>query len=770
MWRYFPAIGNHLSLARLVIGVFTIATASALALASVEASAQDSRIIDSGFIDIEEFLALEEIFVTAQRRDEKLQDVPISVTAIQGDRLDAMFEGGEDIRALATRVPSLYAESSNGRLGPRFYIRGLGNTDFDLAASQPVSIIVDEVVQENVILKSFPLFDIERVEVLRGPQGTLFGRNTPAGIVKFDTRKPSKETKSYFSVSAGNLGTYNFESGLGGSLNAAQTVTGRISILSQNRDDWIDNAFTGENEALGGFNEFAWRAQLRFAPNQKFSALINLHGRDNDGTASIFRANIVTPGSNKLNVNYDRDTVFFDEGNNNPQEAQAIGGSLKLDFDFLDGLTLTSITAYETVENKSLGDIDGGSGADFLPTVGPCPPVPTPSCIPFPSQTRDGLDDLDQLTQEFRLATSGLGRVFWQAGVFLFDSEFKVTTEPFFVPPTTVTHENTAWAVFGQLSYDLTDDFTVVGGLRYTDDVKDLTVQASPVPTAPVNVQEEEISWDISGIYELSDDFNWYGRVASGFRAPTIQGRDIAFFGAPSTARSEGIVSVEVGFKATLADERARLNGSIYSYQIDDMQFSAIGGAGNLVQLVNADQGKGTGLDVDLDWLLSDRFLVTAGFSYNDTELDDPGLRIAPCGSGLCTVTDSLDANGNAIVDGNSFPHAPEFLANLVLQYTHEIAGGNQFFFDIDYAYQGDTSFFLYESLEYNSDGAFELGLRAGVTFNEGRWELAIFGRNITDEENLVGGIDFNNLTGYDNEPAVYGVTVKGHFGHRPDD
>ena len=338
------------------------------------------------------------------------------------------------------------------------------------------------------------------------------------------------------------------------------------------------------------------------------------------------------------------------------------------------------------------------------------------------------------------------------------------------MPPTTVTHENTAWAVFGQLSYDLTDDFTVVGGLRYTDDVKDLTVQASPVPTAPVNVQEEEISWDISGIYELSDDFNWYGRVASGFRAPTIQGRDIAFFGAPSTARSEGIVSVEVGFKATLADERARLNGSIYSYQIDDMQFSAIGGAGNLVQLVNADQGKGTGLDVDLDWLLSDRFLVTAGFSYNDTELDDPGLRIAPCGSGLCTVTDSLDANGNAIVDGNSFPHAPEFLANLVLQYTHEIAGGNQFFFDIDYAYQGDTSFFLYESLEYNSDGAFELGLRAGVTFNEGRWELAIFGRNITDEENLVGGIDFNNLTGYDNEPAVYGVTVKGHFGHRPDD
>ncbi|MEQ8208035.1 MAG: Plug domain-containing protein, partial [Woeseia sp.] len=107
---------------------------------------------------------LEEITVTAQRREENLQEVPFSVSALRGDRFQTLVEAGEDIRALANRVPSLYAESSNGRLAPRFYMRGLGNTDFDLAASQSVSIIMDEVVQENVILKSFPLFDIERVE------------------------------------------------------------------------------------------------------------------------------------------------------------------------------------------------------------------------------------------------------------------------------------------------------------------------------------------------------------------------------------------------------------------------------------------------------------------------------------------------------------------------------------------------------------------------------------------------------------------------------
>ncbi|MDH3352066.1 MAG: TonB-dependent receptor plug domain-containing protein, partial [Gammaproteobacteria bacterium] len=228
--RFFLAAHSHLSLTRLISGIFTVAAATALLLLSASANADVSP-DDDGFIDIDEFLALEVVLVSAQRRDEKIQDVPISVTAINGDRLDGVLEGGKDIRALAVRVPSLYAESSNGRLGPRFYIRGLGNTDFDLAASQPVSIVIDEVVQENVILKSFPLFDIERVEVLRGPQGTLFGRNTPAGIVKFNTRQPTKETNSYFSVTAGALGTYNVESGLGGSLNAAQTVTGRISIL-----------------------------------------------------------------------------------------------------------------------------------------------------------------------------------------------------------------------------------------------------------------------------------------------------------------------------------------------------------------------------------------------------------------------------------------------------------------------------------------------------------------------------------------------------------
>src|SRR4030095_14043383 len=270
-------------------------------------------------------------------------EVPLSVSPLTGEQLEGLFEGGDDIRALATRIPSLYAESSNGRLAPRFYIRGLGNTDFDLAASQPVSVLVDDVVLENVILKSFPLFDIDRVEVLRGPQGSLFGRNTPAGVVKFETKRPTRELDADLGVCYGELGNAYFQGAVGGPL--GEIMSARASVLWQQRDDWISNSFTGEDDAMGGFDETAYRVQLLVDASDDLSLLFNVHGRNNDGTASIFRANVLGPGSDGFNSNYDRDTVSFDEGDNNPQEAKGLGGSMRIEWGLGEKVTLTSITA-----------------------------------------------------------------------------------------------------------------------------------------------------------------------------------------------------------------------------------------------------------------------------------------------------------------------------------------------------------------------------------------------------------------------------------------
>ncbi len=719
---------------------------------------------------------LEKITVTAQKRTQSIQEVPISIATLSGEKFESLFSGGGDILELAVRVPGLYAESSNGRVAPRFYIRGLGNTDFDLAASQPVSIVMDEVVMENVVLKSFPLFDVQQVEVLRGPQGTLFGRNTTAGIVKFDTVKPTQDFEGYAKAGFGSYGTMNFEGAVGGGL--TDDLSGRISVLSQERDDYIDNGFTGQKDALGGFDEKAWRAQLLYQPSDDFSALLNVHGRDLEGTASIFRANVFDKGSNDLNENYDRDTVWYDgdiDGNgadNNPQEYEGFGSSLKLTYAFND-VELTSITAYEEAEGYSLGDIDGGSGVGE--TAYPAP-------IPFTAVTQDNLDDLEQFTQEIRLASNTADPLNWQVGAFFFDSSFNVTSIDGFFGATTVFHENTTWAVFGQSSYQVNDKLNVTGGIRYTHDDKSLRVgeqnvdgfalvigAASVQDYDPIDVDDGQVSFELSANYELSDNASLFARYANGFRAQTIQGRDVAFEGAPSVADAETINSFEVGYKSDLLEDTLRLNAAAFYYTIDDMQFSAIGGGNNFTSLVNADEGVGYGYEIDVQWLATDELTLTGGYSYNHTEIKDDTLTAQPCGSsadfaGNCTVLDPrLDGN-LAVIDGNPFPQAPETIFNFTARYTIPVGDAGEVFLFTDWAFQGETNLFLYDAVEFTTDDNFEGGVRIGYENYEHNYTVALFGRNITDEDNVKGAIDFNNLTGIINEPRIWGVEAKISF------
>jgi iron complex outermembrane receptor protein len=687
---------------------------------------------------------LEEIVVTAQKREQSQLEVPLSVTTVNEELVDTIFDGGADVRALSGRVPGLYVESSNGRVAPRFYIRGLGNTDFDLAASQPVSVIMDDVVMENVILKSFPIFDVENVEVLRGPQGTLFGRNTTAGIVKFTTAKPTFEPSGYASVTAGQLGSYNFEGAWGAGM--TDSVATRFSLLAQHRDDWISNGYTNESNVMGGFDELAARLQVLYAPSDDFEALFNVHTRSLDGSAAMFRANIFDKGSNEVNGNLIRDKVFYDSPYNNPQEYDSTGASLNLTFGMGD-MELNSITAIETADGRSLGDIDGGYGCAF------CGTATGPGFIPFDSTTQDRLDGLKQFTQELRLSGE-FGSTVWQAGVYYFDSEFDVETNPFFVPPTSVTHENTLYAAFGQADFTLAEGLHLVAGVRYTTDEKRFFGPNGISDSA----KESKPSGDLALNYDLSESSMVYARVANGFRGPSIQGRDMAFSGSYSIADSETVTSYEIGYKADI-NNTLRVNAAIFTYTVDDMQFTAVGGDFNSIRLLNADEGQVSGFEADVTWAITENLITTVGYAFNDTEIVDEDLYVATCGnfgSSICTVTDPI-VNGFAAVNGNPFPNAPESTFNFTLSYTLPLSGGNEFFAFTDWAYQGKTNIFLYESKEFNTDGQFEGGLNVGIRNTEG-WAISLFGRNITDEVNVQGAIDFNNLTGFVNEPRVFGI------------
>jgi len=706
---------------------------------------------------------LEEIVVTAQKREEALQDVPISVATTSGEKLNALFSGSDDILALSGRVPGLYAESSNGRSAPRFYLRGLGNIDFDLAASQPVSVVMDEVVMENVVLKGFPLFDMQNIEVIRGPQGTLFGRNTTAGIIKINTRRPDDDFSAYLKGSYATYGTSNIEGAVGGPL-IDGTLSARASVLSRSRDNWITNDFTGE-ESLGRYRENAGRLQLLWTPSDRFSALLSHQNRSLNGTSSIFRANVFDTGSAGLNQNYVRDVVSYDGGNNNPQAYQSSGTTLNLLWDF-DNASLNSITSYQRADGFSRGDIDGGIASE----------------VPFPSVTQDGADT-NQFTQEFRLASQTDGPFSWQVGAFFFRSDLIVTTESFASfgfasrQDTQIQQENTTWALFGQGSYDVNDKLTLTAGVRYTDDEKDFKVLQFGqlwldlnIPTFiadPVNAQDDQTSWELSANFAMTDNSSLYGRVSSGFRAQTIQGRDVAFLETPSVAKPETIESLEAGYKADLLGDRMRVNLGVFHYEVDDLQLSIIGGASNTNQVVNARKGVASGIELDAEWLLTDNLLVTFGTSYNDTELQDSELATAPCGSGQCTPLDPVNPANPAqvLVDGNPFPRAPKTTHNLTVRYSAPVGNDAEIYVFTDWAFYGKINMPLYEAVEFQTDDQKEGGLRIGYKNDASGWEIAAFGRNITDEDNILGFIDFNNNTGFVNEPRVWGIEVGKVFG-----
>lgn len=622
------------------------------------------------------------ITVTATRRAESLQDVPLSVAVVSNETLTAINAGGADIRGLAGRVPSLNIESSFGRTFPRFYIRGLGNTDFDLNASQPVSLLYDDVVLENPILKGFPVFDLDRVEVLRGPQGTLFGRNTPAGIVKFDSVKPGRG-RNYARLSFGSFATANAEAGVGGRL--SDTVAVRLSGLWQHRDNWIEDRGTGRK--LEGYDDVAVRAQIAFTPTEALTIRLTGQYRNLDGGARVFRANALRTGSNRL-VGIDGGKFRFDEVQTNGLNFQRLEtGNLAATIEYdLGPATLYSVTGYWNGNLQSRGDIDGGTDTG-------------PGFIPFQAQSRDDVPSLDQVTQEVRIASNGSGPgLGYQAGIFYFDEALDIRSLDFGSPtatdPSAIVNQRqdaSALGVFGSLNYRFDGGLTLQGGARWNRDRKKLVadrlfdlrpgfVGGGPVAETTTRVRDSVVTWDVSAVQELSSDVNVYARIARGYRAPALQGR-ILFDRDVSSANSEKTLSYEAGIKTVLLDRRLRFNLTGYLFNTDDLQLSAVGGGTNANLLLNADKVEGRGLEAELEARPVTGLTFTAGLGYNKATIRDRNLVVETCGA-PCTVTDRLASPAApfqpalVFVDGNQLPQAPKWTINWTAGYERPVGNG----------------------------------------------------------------------------------------------
>jgi iron complex outermembrane receptor protein len=709
----------------------------------------------------------DEVIVTAQKREQSLQDVPLSVEVLSDEKLDVLSSGGEDILFLNARVPSLYAETSFGRAFPRFYIRGLGNTDFDLNANQPVSLVYDEVVLENPILKGFPVFDLDRVEVLRGPQGTLFGRNTPAGVIKFESAKPTEELEGYGRLAYGRFDTFDAEGAVSGPL-VEDHLSARLSVLYQSRDDYIDNTAPNPNEdAFEEFEEFAARLQFLLTPTDNVTMLLNIHGRTLDGGSRVFRANVIEQGEGGFVDTFDRFTAAQDAVQN--LNVDNLGASFKVDFETDNGV-FTSVTSYETVSIDARGDVDGGFGAVFAPPSGP-------GFIPFDAESADNITGHGQYTQELRYNFDVSETFNTTVGAFAFYEDLELENISYSTLGGSVLNglavqdqETTALALFASSEWQATPELTVSGGIRLSYENKDFVASRliGPFGSGEIGPITRELSdtvltGDLSVAYAVNEDVNVYGRYSRGFRAPNVQGR-LVFGDVVTVADTETIDSFETGVKTKFLDGRGTFNVTGFYFETSDQQLTAVGGGGNFNQLLNAESVVGYGVEVDASLNPFEGMDLTAGFSLNDTEIQDEDLEVGICGAN-CTVLDPINADtGNALINGNPLPQAPRFIANATARYGIPVSDTGEVFVYGDIAHRSKVNFFLYESVEFTSDNLTEVGLRAGYVHNGGEFEIAGFARNIFNETALEGAVDFNNLTGFINEPTIYGAEITKRF------
>ena len=714
---------------------------------------------------------IEAITVTAQHRLEYAKDIPIAVSSLSASAVEDITAGGDDIRALAARTPSLNIDSTLGRTFPHFYIRGLGNADYTFEMQQPVSVVRDDVAVENTTLKGFPAFDIADVEVLRGPQGSLFGRNTPAGVVKIDSVKPGDETSGYADLSYGTYNSVDFNGAIGGAI-IKHLLDFRVSVLEERRDDWVTNINPDyrypQHQQLEGYSDFAARAQLLYTPTSDLNALFETDLRSLDGSTRLYRANIILKGSNDLVPGFNADQV--DINGDNYQNEGSWGAHLTVN-DAVGPVTLTSISAYEHGSIRERIDVSGGNFT-APPPIGSAPPG-------FPNASSGTIPGLDQVSEELRFATNGNGRFFNQGGLYYFHEYLKVVDDLY--KPTgavnviqTITQSTESYAAFDSASYKLTSDLTAGAGVRVTHDAKALAASCQAVCAAPTPSQlstgDTQPTFDVSATYAVTQDTNVYARIATGYLAPAIDGRNIlsdfgnAAAGALSEAKAETTTSYEVGVKSALWDHRASLNLTGYYWKTDDLQLAAVGGTANAVQLVNAQSAIGEGLETSFEVKPIENLLLDLEASYNFTQIQDPALEIHGCGGG-CTMENPRDPRtGNYRIDGNPLPSAPRWIASASGRYSVPLQNDTEVYLVNSWTYRSSEDFFLYKSAEFTGQPLLLGDLRIAYADHDGGWEVAGYIHNLLDEVKVTGAVDFDNLTGMVNDPRTGGVELRVKF------
>lgn len=700
---------------------------------------------------------LEEIIVTSARREQNLQTLPTSATVFSGQALNNLRV--LEPRDLAEQTPGLLTKfGPNGLATVGFYMRGVGINDFTGTVDPSVAIYVDEVFQPTPDMLNFAVFDVERVEVLRGPQGTLYGRNSTGGAINFISVAPTEEFEGFVKGDYSSFETAAVTGAVSGPL--SDTLLGRLSLKGQTSGSgsgYSFNRFT--NNELGENDMFALRGQLHWTPSDTFNGrLIYSYGdheseqallqhvgtRDVNNTGAVCASVIAGIRNEGACVDL---LGYFDAGNEPHDGAANLDPRLKFDATNLTAIlnwelprfNLTSITGYNDFSKQQSQDIDAS------PNVG---------------ADNFTFNEVDSISQEIRLTSDDSFGFNWIGGVNYAGTDVEwfqtIDLSDLAGIPTSngANQETTSWAVFGDISFPLSDNLELTGGIRFTSEERTWAgatfvgtfanlaealgsgaprLSQLPIPATdpgsggpldfPTKQTEDNVDFKVVLKYTPTDNAMYYFRISEAFRSGGFSSAVIFAQDALEPYKPEDLLAYEAGLKISLADNRVRLDASAFFYDFEGFQATFVRANEANARLQNAGDVETLGLEASLSWLVTDRLDINLGVSLLDTEIVKTSVILPP-----------LDGGPETTIRGNEIPNAPGFSLNGRVRYT--IPTGSRFTTTLQTDFNTVDEHFLEPNNRriLREDGYTVVNARVSFGPTDGPWQVAGWVRNIGDE------------------------------------
>jgi iron complex outermembrane receptor protein len=761
--------------------------------------------------------ALEEVVVTAQKRSQSINDVGLSVSAATGEQItDA---GISDTGDLIKVSPGLvFTASQNGT--PLFSLRGVGFNDYTLGASPAVSVYVDEVPLAYGAFTKGATLDLERVEVLKGPQGLLFGQNSTGGAINYIAAKPTEEFEAGGRISYGRFNKMEVDGHVSGPL--SETVSGRVALATTQADEWQESI--SSSRELGAEDLFKGRAQLLIDVSDRTTVLAGVNGwTDKSDTQAAqlqdLKLQYSSPSEplvsdtaamqsridaffDQPNADNDARSAEWDEGHDLSRDDSFLQFTLRLDHDINDSLTFTSITAVSEYEEDYSMDRDGTT----LENMG-----------------INSVGSVDSLTQELRLS-GNTDRSQWLLGVNYATNDV-VSDEtvlvgdstnvallpggPFIDNATTsITQDIKDIGIFANLEYDLSERFTLLAGARYTESSNDFsacshsqdpglnatfafvsdalqgqapgttviapdecvtldaaTVQVTRTPYTD-SLDEDNVSWRLGLNYRASDDLLLYTLASKGYKTgsyPILPASTNAQFEAVT---QESVQALEAGLKWSLLDRKAQLNSAVFYYEYDDKQ---VRGSvkdpvyNQLDRLVNIPESSIQGIEMDFTYSPIDGLLLRASGTYVDTEVNEWYTFVNPT-----TGQDEDGLNGvreQGDFSGSELPFTPEWHFVADVDYRWPVSDTLGAFVGANLLYNSEANSTFGDPEQTRIDSFATLDLRAGLESLDGRWTATVWGRNVTDEYYWSNQfVTQDVVVRYAAKPVTYGISFAYNF------